>query len=459
MPREVYVTSEAQSSISDNSDRETVRQGDSAADRGPMPEATCRLCGSSLEHTFVNLGMSPLCESYVAEADLDAMEPFYPLHALVCEECWLVQLREYVSGEEIFGGDYAYFSSYSDSWVEHARRYVEEVTDRFGLDADSQVVEVASNDGYLLQHFLPLDIPVLGIEPAENVAEAAREKGIPTRTVYLGEETGRELAEEGVSADLMVGNNVLAHVPDLNDFVKGMKILLASDGVLTMEFPHLMRLVEKNQFDTIYHEHYSYFSFLTAERAFGAHDLTVFDVEELSTHGGSLRVYVRHRTEDDGREPSAGDGAELHAVTDRVVDLRDRERAAGLENLDYYRSFSEQVKATKRDLLQFLIDARKEGSTVAGYGAPGKGNTLLNYCGIRTDFLDYTVDRSEYKQGMYTPGTHIPIHPPSRIDETRPDYVLILPWNLKDEITDQMAHIRDWGGRFVLPIPEVRILE
>ncbi len=414
----------------------------------PIPGASCRFCDADLRHTFVDLGMSPLCESYVAEEDLDAMEPFYPLHALVCDECCLVQLQEYVSGEEIFGGEYAYFSSCSDSWVEHARRYVEDVTDRFGLDGDSLVVEVASNDGYLLQHFVDRDVPVLGVEPAENVAEAAREQGIPTRTEFFGEAYAGRLAEEGGRADLIVGNNVLAHVPDLNDFVSGLQALLAPDGVVTLEFPHLARLVAENQFDTIYHEHYSYFSFLTARRVFEAHGLEVFDVEELSTHGGSLRVYLRHAGRDDA-----------HPETERVEELAERERAAGVDTLDYYRSFAERVKETKRELLEFLIDARRRGKSVVGYGAPGKGNTLLNYCGIRTDFLDYTVDISEYKQGMYTPGTHIPIHPPSRIAETRPDYVLILPWNIRDEITEQMSHVRDWGGRFVVPIPEVRVLE
>lgn len=415
----------------------------------PVPGATCRFCDADLRLTFVDLGMSPLCESYVSEDELDAMEPFYPLHALVCHECWLVQLQEYVSGEEIFGEEYAYFSSYSDSWVEHARRYVENVSGRFGIGTDSTVVEVASNDGYLLQHFVERDVPVLGVEPAENVAEAARENGVPTRTEFFGEEYARRLVdEEGVRADLLIGNNVLAHVPDLNDFVAGLKVVLAPEGVATLEFPHLMRLVEGNQFDTIYHEHYSYFSFLTARRVFEGHGLEVFDVEELSTHGGSLRVYLRHAGRDD-----------LHPTTDRPAELADRERTAGVESLDYYRTFSEQVRETKRSLLQFLIEARGNGKSVVGYGAPGKGNTLLNYCGIRTDFLDYTVDINEYKQGMYTPGTRVPIHPPSKIDETKPDYVLILPWNLEDEITDQMAHVREWGGQFVVPIPEVRVLE
>jgi 2-polyprenyl-3-methyl-5-hydroxy-6-metoxy-1,4-benzoquinol methylase len=390
--------------------------------------------------------MSPLCESYVRADQLDEMEPFYPLHVLVCDACFLVQLREYVSGEEIFAGEYAYFSAHSDSWVEHARRYTEAAIEQLGLDQESMVVEVASNDGYLLQHFVSSGIPCLGIEPAENVAEAARERGVETRVVYLGRATARELVDEGVRADLLVGNNVLAHVPDLDDFVGGLALLLAPSGTLTMEFPHLVRLVEENQFDTIYHEHYSYFSLLTAERTFTAHGLRVVDVEELPTHGGSLRVWVRH--EEGAPEPG-----------EAVVALRERERALGVEDPAWYEGFTEQVKETKRKLLEFLIDARRAGASVVGYGAPGKGNTLLNYCGVRTDFLDYTTDRSPYKQGRYLPGTHIPIHPPETIFETRPDYVLILPWNIKDEIMEQMAGIREWGGRFVVPIPEVRVLE
>jgi SAM-dependent methyltransferase len=435
--------------------RSTSSSSVGAADAAARSGRTCRFCAAPLSHTFVDLGMSPLCESYLVEDELDRMEPFYPLHAMVCDACRLVQLPEYVSGREIFEDDYAYFSSYSDSWVEHARVYVDDVTERFGVDASCRVVEVGSNDGYLLQHFVADDVPVLGIEPAANVAEAARDRGIPTRTLYLTEESARDLAADGVRADLLIGNNVLAHVPDLNDFVAGLKVLLAPEGVLTMEFPHLMRLVEENQFDTIYHEHFSYFSFLTVERVFAAHDLDVFDVEELSTHGGSLRIYVRHG--EAAPEPPA---PEVRAdPAGRVERLRRREREAGMETLAYYRDFSDRVEETKRGILEFLIDARGRGDSVVGYGAPGKGNTLLNYCGIRTDFLDYTVDRSEYKQGMYLPGTHIPIHAPSKIAETRPDWVLILPWNLKDEIMEQMSHVRDWGGRFVVPIPEVTVLD
>jgi SAM-dependent methyltransferase len=390
--------------------------------------------------------MSPLCESYVSEENLSRMEPFYPLHVYVCDECFLVQLEEFVSPEQIFT-EYAYFSSYAESWVEHMRRYADMITARLGLGKGSLVVEVASNDGYLLQHFVKKGIPVLGIEPAANVARVAVEKGIPTLVKFFGEQTARELAAEGRQADLVCGANVLAQVPQPNDFVKGLRVLLKAGGVVTIEFPHLMRLMAETQFDTIYHEHFSYFSFLSAERIFAAHGLTLFDVEELSTHGGSLRIYARHA--EDRTKP----------VTRRAEELRQREVDAGLLRLETYASFGEQVKETKRKLLEFLIEAKRAGKTVAGYGAPGKGNTLLNYCGIRTDFIDFTVDRSTYKQGKYLPGTHIPIHHPDRIREARPDYVLILPWNFKDEITQQMAYIRDWGGRFVVPIPEVRVLD
>jgi hypothetical protein len=391
--------------------------------------------------------MSPLCESYVSAERLDTMEPFYPLHVYVCSQCFLVQLREYVSREEIFT-EYAYFSSYSDSWLQHARRYVDAMVSRWDLGPHSQVVEVASNDGYLLQYFVARGIPTLGIEPAANVAREAEHKGVPTLVKFFGRDTARELLAEGGGrkADLLLGNNVLAQVPDLNDFVAGLKLLLAPRGVITMEFPHLMRLVAENQFDTIYHEHFSYFSLLVTQRIFAAHGLTVFDVEELGTHGGSLRVYARH-TEDTAKP-----------VTQRVVELARREEAAGLSARAYYTSFAERVEETKRALLEFLIAAKRAGKTIVGYGAPGKGNTLLNYCGIRTDFLDYTVDRSPYKQGKFLPGTRIPIHPPERLRETQPDYVLILPWNLKDEILEQLAYVREWGGRFVVPIPTVKVL-
>jgi hypothetical protein len=389
--------------------------------------------------------MSPLCESYVRADQLADMEPFYPLHAYVCGQCFLVQLQEFVTPDEIFT-EYAYFSSYSTSWVEHARRYAEMTTARFSLGATSKVMEIASNDGYLLQHFVARGVPVLGIEPAANVAKAAIEKGVPTAVRFFGRKTAAEIAAEHGRPDLLLGNNVLAHVPDINDFVGGMKILLAPRGVITMEFPHLQRLMAENQFDTIYHEHFSYLSFVTVERIFAHHGITLFDVEELPTHGGSLRIYGRH-----------DENASL-AVTRSVRELRHREIDDGFLALERYRGFEERVRATKRKLLSFLIDARQRGKTVVGYGAPGKGNTLLNYCGIRTDFLDFTVDANPYKQGKFTPGTRIPILAPGKIRDARPDYVLILPWNLKDEISAQAAYVRDWGGKFVVPIPEVRVL-
>jgi SAM-dependent methyltransferase len=403
-------------------------------------DATCRSCGAPLAHTFVDLGMSPLCESYVPAERLNAMEPFYPLHVYVCDRCWLVQLQEYVGREEIFS-EYAYFSSYSDSWLEHARRYVDQMIAELPLTPQQRVVEVASNDGYLLQYFVARGIPCLGIEPAANVAATAVAKGVPTRVEFFGVESARRMVAEGIRADLLLGNNVLAQVHDLNDFVAGMAILLAPRGVITIEFPHLLQLVAENQFDTIYHEHFSYFSLRSASAVLAAHGLTVFDVEELPTHGGSLRIYARHTADP------------VRPVTDRLRRLAAREAAAGVGDLAYYASFAGRVQETKRKLLEFLISARRAGKTVVGYGAPGKGNTLLNYCGIRTDFLDYTVDRNPYKQGKFLPGTHIPIHAPERIRETKPDYVLILPWNLKDEIAAQLAYVREWGGRLVVPIP------
>lgn len=404
----------------------------------------CLFCGTGLHHTFVDLGMSPPCESYRSLKQLNEVEPFYPLHVYVCEECFLVQLQEYISPENIFS-DYAYFSSYSDSWLQHAKKYVDLVVERFQLNQESQVIEIASNDGYLLQYFVAKSIPALGIEPAANIAEVAIRKGIPTVVKFFGQKTAQEQVAQGKQADLLLGNNVLAHTPYLNDFVKGMKIILKPHGVITMEFPHLMRLIEENQFDTIYHEHFSYFSFLTVDNIFAAHGLTIFDVEELTTHGGSLRIYARHN--EDSSKP----------ISDQVSELKNREEAAGFTHLEYYFSFSEQVKETKRNLLDFLIKVKREGKSIVGYGAPGKGNTLLNYCGIRTDFLDYTVDRNPYKQGQFLPGTHIPIFHPDKIAETKPDYILILPWNLKNEIMTQMAYIRDWGGQFVVPIPEVNV--
>jgi hypothetical protein len=415
-----------------------------APDRNASGSPLCRFCRAPVQQTFVDLGMSPLCESYVSREQLNQMERFYPLHVRVCGQCFLVQLEEYVSAENIFS-DYAYFSSYSDSWVAHAKRYADQMTSRFLLNEKSLVVEIASNDGYLLQHFVAKKIPVLGIEPAANVASVALDKGIPTLVKFFGVNTAQDLVTQGQQADLLLGNNVLAQVPDLNDFVAGMRILLSPSGVLTMEFPHLMRLMEENQFDTIYHEHFSYFSFLTAEKIFAAHGLVIFDAEELSTHGGSLRIYARHM-EDDSKPVSAG-----------VQELLAREESAGFTQLERYRSFDEQVKESKRELLDFLSKVKRAGKRIAGYGAPGKGNTLLNFCGIRTDFLDYTVDRNPHKQGKFLPGTHIPIFSPDRIRETQPDYVLILPWNLREEIMQQNAYIREWGGQFVVPIPKVKV--
>lgn len=409
-----------------------------------MTNCSCRFCGSNLLHTFVDLGMSPLCESYLSAGQLNQMEPFYPLHAFVCEKCFLVQLQEYVSPKHIFG-EYAYFSSYSDTWLQHARAYAEMIAERVKLNKQTQVVEIGSNDGYLLQYFVAKGIPALGIDPATNVAEAAIQRGIPTIVRFFGAKTARKLAAENKRAHLLVGNNVLAQVPELNDFVQGLKILLMSHGVATLEFPHLLRLMERNQFDTIYHEHFSYFSLTTVENVFAAHGLTLFDVEELTTHGGSLRIYARHR--EDTTKP----------VAKRVTELKAREQAAGLTNIKHYFTFAEKVRETKHNLLDLLIKTKREGKSIAGYGAPGKGNTLLNYCGIRSDFLDYTVDRNPYKQGKFLPGTHVPIFSPDKITQTRPDYLLILPWNLKEEIMEQMSYIREWGCRFVVPIPELEI--
>ncbi len=417
-----------------------------ATDAEQSTGSQCRFCDAPLKHTLVDLGMSPLCESYVSAERANQVEPFYPLHVFVCERCFLAQLDEFVSPEHIFT-EYAYFSSFADSWVEHARQYAEMMIERFQLGDQSHVVEIASNDGYLLQHFVAKGIRSLGIEPAANVAKEAEKRGVPTIVEFFGEEFAHKLAADGQQADVIAANNVLAQVPDLNDFVAGFKVLLKAGGVITVEFPHLMKLMEENQFDTIYHEHFSYFSFITAARIMSAHGLRIFDVEEIPTHGGSLRIYCCH------------DEDESKPTTDRARELQKREEAAGFTRLETYRNFAEQVKETKRKILKFLITAKDEGKTVAGYGAPGKGNTLLNYCGIRTDFLDYTVDRNPYKQGKFLPGTRIPIHGPEKIAETKPDYVFILPWNFKDEIMKQCAHIREWGGKFVVPIPELRVLD
>lgn len=409
-----------------------------------MPRVTCRLCGGQVKHDFVDLGMTPLCESFLAPDEIDQMEPTYPLHALVCDDCFLVQLKAYVSPRHIFN-EYAYFSSYSTSWVTHARAYAEMVTKRLGLGARSLVVELASNDGYLLQHFPPLGVPVLGVEPAANVAKVAIDKGIPTRVDFFGVELAHKIVREEGRADLITGNNVLAQVPDLNDFVAGMRHLLAPEGTITLEFPHLLCLMNENQFDTIYHEHFSYFSLITIERMAQRHGLRLVDVEQLPTHGGSLRVYLMH-------------AGSTRSVSPRVAALLAAEEHAGLHDIKCYGRFTERVQRTKRRLLSQLIEIKSAGKTICGYGAPGKGNTLLNYCGIGTDFLDFTVDRNPYKHGRVTPGMHIPIHPVEMIDRVKPDYILILPWNLKQEIATQMRHVADWGAQFIVPIPNVEII-
>ncbi len=407
-------------------------------------EKLCRFCKKPLTITAVDLGMSPLANSFVAPEAADNMEAFFPLHVYVCDDCWLAQLSEYESPEGIFS-DYVYFSSYSDTLLAHARKYTEEMIARFGFDSQSLVMEIASNDGYLLQYFQENNIPVLGIEPARNVADVARNKGIETVVEFFGVELAGQLAGENRKADLLLGNNVLAHVPDINDFVGGMKIVLKPDGILTMEFPHLMRLIERNQFDTIYHEHFSYLSFTTVNRIFAAHGLTLFDVEEIPTHGGSLRIFGRH--EENDRLP----------VRETVPELLAREEREGMTERSYYTSFADKVKATKRNFLKFLIEAKEDNRQVVAYGAPAKGNTLLNYCGVRTDFIDYAVDRSPHKQNTLLPGTHIPVYAPDRVRETRPDYLIILAWNLKDEIMQQMAYVREWGCRFVVAIPEIQV--
>ena len=405
----------------------------------------CRACAAGLEHTFVDLGMSPLCESFLLPGDLNRGETFYPLHVWVCAECKLVQLQEYVAPTEIFD-DYAYFSSFSESWLRHARRYCELVTERFGLGRESFAVEVASNDGYLLRNFVEAGVPCLGIEPSGNVAAAAAEVGVESVVRFFGAETARDVRAERRPADLIAGNNVFAHVPDVNDFAAGLRELLADTGVVTLEFPHLMRLIEGNQYDTIYHEHFSYLSFFTTRRILSAAGLEVFDVEELPSHGGSLRVYAQH---------AGGPWATAEAVGE----LAQRERAAGFEDMDVYLGFTERVERCKRETLKFLIGARDQRKRVVAYGAPGKGNTLLNYCGVRTDLIEFAVDRNPYKHGRFTPGTHIPILPPERLDEARPDYVFVLPWNLRKEIAGQLEHVREWGGRFVVPIPELEVFE
>jgi SAM-dependent methyltransferase len=404
----------------------------------------CRLCGAQVDDPVVDLGMSPLCETYVTEEGLDAPEHFYPLNVWVCGSCFLVQVKDYVGPADIFT-EYAYFSSYSTSWLRHAEHYVVTMCERLGLDDSSFVLELASNDGYLLQYFVDRGISCLGVEPSENVSRVALERGVPTEIAFFGEAKGKELAAEGRVADLVVANNVLAQVPFVNDFVAGIPHVLKPQGTLTVEFPHVVRLLEENQFDTIYHEHFSYFSLTSAESLLARHSLTVFDVEELWTHGGSLRLYARHA--DDMSRP----------VSERVEELRRHEESAGYRDVATYGLFEEQVRETKRKLLDLLVPLKRSGNVIVGYGAPGKGNTLLNYCGIRTDFVDFTVDRNPYKQGLYLPGTHIPIHAPERIEEVKPDFILILPWNVKDEIMGQLEHVRRWGTRFIVPIPEATI--
>lgn len=411
----------------------------------PTAAKSCRFCGAQLRRTFVDLGMSPLCESYLAPGDLDRGEMYYPLHVYLCESCLLVQLEEFESPEAIFS-DYAYFASFSDSWLKHCEKYCAEMKARFGLDSRSFVAEVASNDGYLLQYFVRQGVPVLGIEPAANVAKAAMEKGVPTMVRFFGTELARELAGQGRTADLVLGNNVLAQVPDLNDFVEGLQILLKSDGVLTLEFPHLLRMIERNEFDTIYHEHFSYFSLISAIKILRAHGLRVFDVEELKSHGGSLRVFATRAD------------CVTHSLTPNVDKVINDEIMAGLDRPEGYESFAQQVRRVKVELVSFLLKAGEQGRKTVGYGAPGKSATLLQYCGIGKDMIEYTVDRSPHKQGKYLPGSRIPIFPPDHIRETKPDYVVILPWNLKDEIMEQLEFIREWGGKFVVPIPSVIIL-
>ena len=406
----------------------------------------CRFCNTPLRHLFLSLGAAPLSNSYLSTEDLHKMEPYYPLDLYVCDNCLLVQLEEFEKARDIFHAGYAYFSSYSDSWLKHCERYVDMIVPRFGLNKNKFVVEVASNDGYLLQYFKKHDVPVLGIEPATNTARAALEKGIPTEITFFDQAYAEQMRQKGQQADLIIGNNVLAHNPNLNDFVKGLKIALKTDGLITMEFPHLVRLMEETQFDTIYHEHFSYFSFISVERIFREHGLTIFDVEELPTHGGSLRIYAAN-IEDQGK-----------SISPRVIELKAREIGHGYGKIEHYLTFRQEVQTVKRNLLQMLIGLKNDGKKIVGYGAPAKGNTLLNYCGIRTDFLDYTVDRSPHKQNCYLPGSRIPIKHPDQIRQDKPDYVLILPWNIKEEIIEQMGYIREWGGRFIVPIPHVNII-
>jgi SAM-dependent methyltransferase len=408
-----------------------------------MSYPRCRLCSAELHHTFVDLGMSPPCESYLSASQLDGPETFYPLHVRVCENCLLVQLPAYIAAEDVFS-DYAYFSSYSDSWVAHARRFIDTAATRLGLDEKSLVVEVASNDGYLLQHTIARGIRSLGIEPAANIAEVARAKGIDTEVMFLGEETGRDVADRHGKADLVVANNVFAHVPDIVDFSKGLGALVADSGRVSIEIPHLLRLIEGNEYDTIYHEHYSYLTLLTAQRVLAAADLDVVDIEELPTHGGSMRIW-------------AAPAVARVAVSPSVPRVLAEEAVAGLDTVEGHDGFARQVAVARNDFVEFLVSCQRTGMRVAGYGAPGKGNTLLNHCGIRADLMEFTVDRNPHKHGMALPGTHIPIYPVDRLAQERPDYVVIMPWNLRDEITEQLSYVRDWGGRFVVSLPKLEV--
>lgn len=405
----------------------------------------CRFCGTELKYVFVDLGEAPPSNSFLNAAQLDKPESYFPLKIFVCSNCFLVQVDEYKKASEIFDNEYAYFSSYSTSWLTHAKTYTEKMVDRFGLSKNSLVVEIASNDGYLLQYFKEKGIPVLGIEPTESTAKVAREKGIESITEFFGEDFAKKLTSENRKADLLLGNNVLAHVPDINDFVKGLKVALKKEGVITMEFPHFVKLIENNQFDTIYHEHFSYFSFTTVSRIFEAHGLVMFDVDEIPTHGGSLRIYAGHK-EDTSK-----------SISDKVGELLERENSIGISDLNYYKGFCEKVSRIKMDLLQFLAEQKKNNKKVAAYGAAAKGNTLLNYCGISNDVIRFVVDASPYKQGKFLPGSHIPIVKEEMIREEKPEFILILPWNIKEEIINQLSYIREWGGQFVISIPELQI--
>lgn len=412
---------------------------------GKLAPVKCLNCQNNLKYTFADLGTSPLCEEFVKPEEINSGQHFYPLHALVCEKCLLVQVGKFVSPEDIYS-DYYYFSSYSDSWLLHARNYVEMMVEKYGVNQKSFVVEIASNDGYLLQYFKNKEIPILGVEPSENVARVSVEKGIPTEKVFFGEKTAENLKKKYKQADLILGNNVLAHVPDINDFIKGLDAMLDEKGIMTFEFPHLQQLVENNQFDTIYHEHFSYFSLLAVQSIFSKHGMKIFDVQELSTHGGSVRIFV---TRDANNE---------YLITGNVERILSLEKERGYTDVDFYKLFDRNVQKTKAEILKLLINLKSQGKTIVGYGAPGKGNTLLNYCGVRRDFIDYTVDRNPNKHGYYLPGSLIPIYHPDMIRRTKPDYIFILPWNLKDEIINQISYVREWGGKFIIPIPEPTVI-